>query len=125
MTLPKILIIDDDEDADFLITHWIKKNNLASSVDVTLNGEEGIEYIKSHSPPDYILLDINMPRMNGWEFLEAYKALPDDAKSSTTIIIVSVSENPDDIKRAENEHVKYVKKPLTQEILKEILIPIS
>ena len=119
MTLPSILIIDDDDDSTFLIKHWLEKEHLCSSLTIVLNGEEALSFLEKNPAPNFILLDINMPRMNGWEFLSQYqKGAPN---SSSKIIMVSVSENPDDRSRAESNHVSYIQKPLTINVLKKIL----
>ena len=121
MTLPHVLLIDDDPDTNLIVSHWIKKENLASHLGTALNGEEALDYLKKNPPPDFILLDINMPRMNGWEFLEEYKKLPYEKQSSTTVIVITVSENPDDKNKATEHGLSFTNKPLTAQKLKEIL----
>lgn len=121
MSLPHILLVDDDVDTNLVIAHWIKKEHLASTLGVALNGEEALIYLKNNPIPDVILLDINMPRMNGWEFLEEYKKLPNSIQSSSTIIIVTVSENPDDKKKTLDYDIRFVNKPLTAALLKDLL----
>ncbi|MGJ8738121.1 response regulator, partial [Zobellia laminariae] len=65
-----ILIIEDDE-----VTNFISKTKLNSlgfqNISVVTNGQLGINYLKENDCPDLILLDINMPILDGWEFLEA------------------------------------------------------
>ena len=78
---------------------------ITEKVEVATDGKEALAYLKStvngkHPKPDLIFLDINMPVMNGWEFLEEYKKLDAEMKANI-IVIVTSSFNPDDKKRAD------------------------
>ena len=82
-----------------------------------------MEYLKSNKEnidmlPDLIYLDINMPLMNGWEFLVAYEKLDEILQSGTIIIMLSSSGNLEDITRAMAFSCvsDYITKPLTSEI---------
>ncbi len=75
MTKKTIWVIDDDEIYQMLIDRLIKKSEIFSSLNIFKNGKEAIDALSStldnkEAIPDYILLDINMPIMNGWEFME-------------------------------------------------------
>src|SRR5690606_3191853 len=99
-------IIDDDDIYIFGIKKLIQIKQLCKNLLVFNNGQEAIDHIKSiNSPheefPDIILLDINMPVMDGWEFLDEYAKINPQLKKSTTIYMVSSSINPQDIERAE------------------------
>jgi CheY-like chemotaxis protein len=119
MKLPSVLMVDDDDDSAFLVKHWVDKEQLCSSLTIVLNGEEALSYLKNNPCPDFILLDINMPRMNGWEFLSEYHKQITNCPSK--IILVSVSENPDDKLKAQSFNISYIQKPLTIAVLKKIL----
>ena len=73
--------------------------------------------------PGIIFLDINMPRMNGWEFLIEYKNLPSQQKSKIVIGMLTTSMNPDDEIRAKQfpEIKAFIHKPLTIEKIKELV----
>jgi len=124
----KILLVDDDDDANYYQEKVIKKNQFAEQVDKAYNGAEALEYInscvKDKKPlPEIIFLDLNMPQMNGWAFLEKYNQLDESIKSKIVLIILTSSINPDDAERAsKNSDVKgYKNKFLNKAQLGEIL----
>lgn len=123
--LNSILLIDDDPDDNFYHQIIINKMNIVDHIDVVINGIEAIAYLKDeqHVPPDLIFLDLNMPKMNGWEFLDQYKYLDIAQKAKVLIVILTTSANPDDIQRAKEiaEVTGFETKPLSQELLTEIL----
>lgn len=123
-----VLLIDDDEDDNFFHQRIIKKANITNRIDTVENGEEAITYLTTpedglYPQPDLIFLDINMPRMNGWEFLEAYQQLNPNQQGRTIVIMLTTSLNPSDISKAKSiSHVDdYKTKPLDEEMLDEIL----
>ena len=73
--------------------------------------------------PDLIFLDINMPGMNGWEFLEEYNRLNKKLHGQVIIIMLTTSDNPDDAERSKtwNFISDYITKPLTHEIMNNII----
>lgn len=123
--LNSILLIDDDPDDNYFHQIIINKMNIVNQIDIVINGIEAIAYLKNENinPPDLIFLDLNMPKMNGWEFLEQYKNLSISQKAKVLIVILTTSANPDDIKRAKEieEVTGFETKPLTKELLTEIL----
>ncbi len=120
-----ILLVDDDPDDNFFHQRIINKMNITDMIAVAKNGIEALEYLRKENQciPELIFLDINMPMMNGWEFLDEYKSLDAKQKARITIMMLTTSANPDDIKRAnEIEDVTGIKtKPLSVEMLNEIL----
>lgn len=123
-----VLIVDDDEINNFIAAKLIKKVNELSSVQTSLNGLEGINYIKSlldnqEKMPDVIFLDINMPIMNGWEFLDEYEKIKSLVQKETSIYMLSSSVYNDDIKKAETytSVKKFISKPLTLEKLENLI----
>ncbi|HOZ87657.1 MAG TPA: response regulator, partial [Bacteroidia bacterium] len=99
-----IMLIDDDEDDNFFHKREIADNHLADMVIVQDSAIKALEYLKAKTDPcsDLIFLDINMPRMNGWEFLTEYNKLDKEMQSKAIIIMLSTSENPSDIARAKS-----------------------
>lgn len=114
-----LLIIDDDQDVIIYTEYLIKKIGMVENFVSASNGEEGLEYLKNNPPPDLILLDINMPRMNGWEFIEEYKKL--NLSKPILISLLTVSINPDDKRRAEGMNIQFISKPLTPEKLESLI----
>jgi CheY-like chemotaxis protein len=123
-----ILLIDDDQATNFLHKMVIKKANCAEHVHVELNGESAVHYLTTpiegrYPQPDLIFLDINMPRMNGWSFLEEYQKLNADQKGAAVIVMLTTSLNPDDIEQSRrfSEISEFRSKPMTQPMLLEII----
>jgi CheY-like chemotaxis protein len=123
-----IMLVDDNHDDNFFHEREIKKNNLTTTVIAKKTGLEALEYLKSkkditHLQPDLIFLDINMPGMNGWEFLKEYNRLGKNLQSNVIIIMLTTSDNPDDEARSKtwNFVSDYITKPLTKEIMKDII----
>jgi CheY-like chemotaxis protein len=121
-----IMLVDDDSDDNFFHEREIKKSNLENTIITKNSGREALEYLKLSKDkcphPDLIFLDINMPRMNGWEFLEEYNKLDKELQSRIIIIMLTTSRNPDDLARAKTWGFvsDYITKPLTKETMKDI-----
>ena len=118
----KILLIDDDPSVNFLNKLIIEKSNIGAVVqEHTEAGQALTELSSGELAPDLILLDINMPIMNGWQFAENFEQLPTEARSSK-VIILSSSINPSDKEKADNSPIirGFYSKPLTIESVKAI-----
>ncbi|HTF80359.1 MAG TPA: response regulator [Cytophagales bacterium] len=119
--LQSVLLIDDDEINNFLNKRLLHKLGIAHEVKVVMNGAEGIKYIEKISNdgrqcPELILLDINMPVMNGFEFLEAYDKLSFENKEKVVLVVLTTSTNFDDMQMLKNLKAKeLLNKPLTEE----------
>lgn len=127
-SLNSVLLVDDDPVTNFINERLIKKLNITTKVAVALNGLEGLEYLRSNcngdksSCPELILLDINMPVMDGFEFLEKFKELKIDCKDIIIVAMLTTSSNLNDIKKVESLGEKsYLNKPLTKENLEDLL----
>ncbi len=124
-----ILLVDDDEINNFISVKLIKKTLLNTDIRTCLNGRFAIDElveIQQSNPddlPDYILLDINMPIMNGWEFLDEYKRLGIDPKGKSKIYIISSSVFNNDINKAKSYPLvkDFISKPLSVEKIREAL----
>lgn len=124
-----ILLIDDDEINNFISIKLIKKALSNAEISSCLNGKLAIEELtemQKNSPeklPDFILLDINMPIMNGWEFLDEYKRLNIDTTGKSKIFIISSSVFSNDISRAKSYPLvkNFISKPLSVEKIREML----
>jgi len=124
-----ILLVDDDEINNFISIKLIKKAIADANITACLNGRFAIDElsrIQKANPanlPDFILLDINMPIMNGWEFLDEYKRLHIDPAGKSKIYIISSSVFSNDISKARSYPLvkNFVSKPLSVEKIKEML----
>ncbi len=122
------MLVDDDEINNFITLKLIRKAYPDSVLSTFLNGRLAIDKLKeiiNFQPdkiPDYILLDINMPVMNGWEFLEEYKILNLDPDKKITIYILSSSVFSNDIDKAKSYQsvANFISKPLNLESIKEV-----
>jgi CheY-like chemotaxis protein len=119
-----IMLVDDSPDDNFFHEREIKKADLTNLVVTKNSGKKALEYLKSKEDPrsDLIFLDINMPGMNGWEFLEEYNQLDKELQGHAIIIMLTTSDNSDDLERAKTWHIvsDYITKPLTKEMMKDI-----
>lgn len=114
-----IFLVDDDPIQNMLTSKLISSVDEGLSYQVYQNGEEAMQAIQSNQMPDIILLDINMPIMDGWEFLEAYSSQKHQAK---VFMLTSSSMNEDRSKADQFDCVKgYYTKPIKLDDIKEIL----
>lgn len=126
--LEKVLVIDDDEINNFVCAKVISQSGYADEVKTLLSGQEGLDYLKEAknkegaTAPDLILLDINMPLMDGWDFLEVYRKMIDKFDRLPVLFMLSSSVYEEDIEKARKypEVSDYITKPLTPEVLTNI-----
>jgi CheY-like chemotaxis protein len=123
-----ILLVDDDEAVNYFNKKLIDKSELDGTIMSLYNGAEAIrEVMTLNNTLDdddlvVVFLDINMPILNGWGFLENFNTIKYALNFKTEIYLLTSSVNPDEKKKAEeNSLVKqYISKPLTIEKLNEI-----
>jgi len=125
----KVMIVDDDDLSRLLAEKMIKKFDFADEVVKCASAIKGLNYLctNSFALPEIIFLDINMPGLNGFEFLDKFGKLNNTVKEHCTIIMLSASVDTDEIERAEaDKRVRFfLHKPLTLANLKAITIAIS
>jgi CheY-like chemotaxis protein len=131
--LSSVLLIDDDFATNFINKKIIQKAEITEHIQVVLNGKEAIDYLcnqgkfesteTTNPKPQLILLDINMPVMDGWDFATAYRDLPIEKKGKNVIVMLSSSFNPADRAKAESieEISDFKQKTLNLEALNDIL----
>ena len=119
------MLVDDDDDDNFFHEREITENHFAKTVIIKDSAIKALDYLKSKVDPtsDLIFLDINMPVMSGWEFLNAYGELDKELQSKAIIIMLSTSQNPMDMAKSKTwDFVSdYITKPLTKEIMSGII----
>jgi CheY-like chemotaxis protein len=129
MKKPFILcFVDDDEVYQYTITRSLKNTDLAKKILIFNDGEEAIDFLidniaNNEHLPDVIFLDINMPIMDGWQFLEEYVKLKPRLSKKITIYMITTSVDPVDQEQANriSEISDYIIKPVTPDRLKGIL----
>ena len=124
------MVIDDDAPTNYLSTMVFGEVDCAKELVVFESGESALHYMRQtiKKPrengclPDMIFLDINMPRMNGWEFLEAFQQF-DPPLPETVIIMLTTSLNPDDELRAHGLAcvAGFENKPITAEMVQRLI----
>jgi CheY-like chemotaxis protein len=120
-------IVDDDKIYTFLVRKTIEQTNLVQTIKVFENGLDAIDFLKKNAAnrdtlPEIILLDLSMPIMDGWEFLEEYMLLSPELGRTITIYIISSSISPHDIAKAKSISLvtDFIIKPVSKEKLIEI-----
>lgn len=119
-----ILLVDDDRVANFLSERIISAMGIAHEVQSATNGREALNILnKDHSRrPDVIILDLNMPIMDGFEFINEFRKLNIPEKDNVMIIVVTSSNNPRDIEKARSLGVThYLTKPISLESIRSII----
>ncbi|MFP5042691.1 response regulator [Parasediminibacterium sp. JCM 36343] len=127
-----VLSIDDDKVVQFLHRDIIESELFCEQLLEAYNGEEALDFYNKFQSngepianlPEVILLDLNMPGMNGWEFFEAFEKRYPQYIEKTKIFILSSSINPADISKAKTEKniVAFLEKPLDVDKLTNIRV---
>jgi len=121
-SVKNLLLIDDDEIFTFMTKRIIEKTNLAEQIKIFVNGKEAIDFLTSVSGkpellPEIIFLDLSMPILDGWGFLEEYILLKPKFGKKITLYIISSSVSPKDHERAKSysEVSDFIIKPMSKE----------
>jgi CheY-like chemotaxis protein len=130
--IKNLFLVDDDEIFTFLTKRTIEETQLVDQIKIFSNGQDAIDFLERASGnkellPDVILLDINMPILDGWGFLEEFILLKPSIGKKITIYVVSTSISSYDFERAKNvsEVSDFVIKPITKLGLINILGSLS
>ena len=119
--LKRVLLVDDDEATNYIHRLYLERSGQIERIDVAYDGAEALAYLERDEDgappaPEIIFLDINMPRMNGFEFLERYADLPPERKSRQLVVMLTTSMLEDDRARASSnpDVAEFIYKPIAE-----------
>ncbi len=128
--IKKVLCVDDDSISLTISQLLLKRTGFAEEVVTAIDGSDALDYFEKlfaeeaspETAPELILLDINMPVMNGWDFLQSYMPLYSSRLPETRIVILSSTIDPEDFALAKQYPVviQFISKPLSIENLEEL-----
>ena len=128
--LSKILCVDDDPITLMLCKKVIAKANFSDDIASAKDGSEALQFFhsvidddkKKDNYPQFVFLDLNMPIMDGWEFLDEFSKTLTTSFPKTKIIVLSSSVDPKDINKSKNYPMvlDFLPKPITVEMLNNI-----
>jgi CheY-like chemotaxis protein len=123
------MLVDDNEIDNIINEKIIEANSFADQVLVFQTGQEALDYLKENQEsepdlPEIVFLDINMPIMDGFQFLEDFEQFSETVRNKCRIIMLSSSISPKDIDRAASSRYvkKYLNKPLNARYLEAITV---
>lgn len=128
MTVKQILLVDDDSITNMINTKLITRD-FDCRVTAYTNAQETLTYLRGLAEdtpddmPEVIFLDVNMPVMDGWEFLEEFQRFPERSLDKCSVIMLTSSIDYDDIEKSKKYSVvkDFVSKPLTREKIRELI----
>jgi len=127
--LNHIVLVDDNETTSFLNNRLLNRLALAEQVSTFSRADEAFEQIwggpdgAQPVAPDLVFVDLKMPGVSGFEFLELYSALPQLVQDKTVMAVLTTSMHGADTARvAQFSNVEYLTKPLTEEKMQKLLV---
>jgi len=125
--MKRVLLVDDDKICNFIAESTLNRLGVAKEVHSALNGQEALDLFNGYfqgevAVPDIIFLDLNMPIMDGFQFIDAFKKLDFPKKENILIVILTSSMNPQDIQQAKSLGIDhYMAKPINEEKIMTLL----
>lgn len=126
-----VMLIDDNEIDNLINQKMIEASNITGRIYTHTGAKSAIEFLKNivqlndlanQILPDVIFLDIDMPLMDGFQFLDEFEKLSNDIRKRCRIVMLTSSINPQDVNRSKQYSYvkKYINKPLSQESLEQL-----
>jgi CheY-like chemotaxis protein len=127
-----VMLVDDNEIDNLINQKMIEASNICEHIFIHSGAKSAIEFLKNIEKlakgpvdlylPEIIFLDIDMPLMDGFQFLDEFERLSESIKKHCKVVMLTSSLNPQDMNRAKKNQfvLKYINKPLTQESLKKL-----
>lgn len=122
------MLVDDDATTNYLNKRLLERMDIADSIEVVTNGEEALKFIRTSNDnqlvlPDLMFLDIKMPVMDGFEFLETYHNLPENLRKGIVVMMLTSSASFYDLERLKKYSTveQHISKPLQEEHVRQIL----
>ena len=127
--LNHIVLVDDNETTSFLNNRLLGRLAVADQVSTFSRADEAFEQLwgdttgaNAGPAPDLVFVDLKMPGISGFEFLELYNALPQPVQDKTVMAVLTTSMHGADTARvAKYPNVEYLTKPLTEEKMRKLL----
>ena len=127
--LNHIVLIEDNETTSFLNNRLLSRLGVARQVSSFSKADEALDFLwgsqlaDSQAVPDLVFVDLKMPGMSGFDFLERYSQLPTEAQERTVVAVLTTSMHGADTARvAQYPNVEYLTKPLTEEKMQRLLV---
>ena len=124
----KILLIDDSEPINFIHRYILDELGCVDEIITKENGEQAIDYLISlvnlkTQLPKFIFIDINMPRMNAWEFITEYRKIDSQLRLQSFVFLLTSSIDPTDLEKARGivEINEVRDKPFNEMVIQEII----
>ena len=130
-SLPILLLVDDDDTTNFLNTMLLQDFHPGVQVHTAGNGQAGLDLLRTYCQPSaphthcptLVFLDINMPVLDGFGFLEAFQRLPAAEQQGVVIVMLTTSVNPRDLARLKGLPIAgFLSKPLNEKKLNQVLV---
>lgn len=126
--ISNIIVIDDDRISNLICEKVLRNNDFAEEIKSFTSAEQGLAYLDDvvskggEDFPDAVFLDINMPEMDGWDFLEVYKKYDESLVSNCKLFMLSSSIDKEDIGKAKtyNQVLDYIIKPISTQVISKL-----